>query len=92
MATQSDSAELLVAGAYYGGWKRLSVSRSIEQIAGALQEHLEPLGVGVVIKARHMCMESRGICQQGHHTITSALHGLLRDDPDARAEFLRLAM
>lgn len=34
MATQSDSAELLVGGAYYGGWKRLSVSRSIEQVAG----------------------------------------------------------
>lgn len=73
--------------------RRLQVQeRLTAQIADALQEHLSPLGVGVVIKARHMCMESRGICQQGHHTITSALHGLLRDDPNARAEFLSLAM
>lgn len=73
--------------------RRLQVQeRLTSQIADALQEHLNPLGVGVVIKARHMCMESRGICQQGHHTITSAMHGLLRDDPNARAEFLSLAM
>lgn len=73
--------------------RRLQVQeRLTAQIAQALNEHLQPLGVGVVIKARHMCMESRGICQQGHHTITSALHGLLRDDPTARAEFLQLAM
>ena len=73
--------------------RRLQVQeRLTAQIADALEEHLQPLGVGVVIKARHMCMESRGICQQGHHTITSALHGLLRDDPTARAEFMALAM
>jgi GTP cyclohydrolase I len=62
-----------------------------QQIADALHEHLKPVGVGVVIKARHMCMESRGICQQGHHTVTTALHGAIRDQPDARAEFLRMA-
>lgn len=73
--------------------RRLQVQeRLTAQIADAIDTHLQPFGVGVVIKARHMCMESRGICQQGHHTITSALHGLLRNDPDARAEFLRLAM
>jgi GTP cyclohydrolase I len=36
-------------------------------------------------------MESRGICQQGHHTITSALRGVLKDKPEARAEFMELA-
>lgn len=72
--------------------RRLQVQeRLTSQIADALVEHLAPLGVGVVIKARHMCMESRGICQQGHHTVTSALHGKLKDDPQARAEFLALA-
>jgi GTP cyclohydrolase I len=45
----------------------------------------------VLIRARHMCMESRGVCQQGHHTITSALRGVLRNGSSARAEFLRLA-
>lgn len=72
--------------------RRLQVQeRLTDQIADALFENLEPKGVGVVIKARHMCMESRGICQQGHHTVTTALRGAMRDEPDTRAEFLRLA-
>lgn len=72
--------------------RRLQVQeRLTSQIADALQEHLQPLGVGVVVRARHMCMESRGICQQGHHTITSALRGVLKDEPAAREEFMRLA-
>lgn len=72
--------------------RRLQVQeRLTQQIADALQEHLQPLGVGVVIKARHMCMESRGICQQGHHTVTSALHGTIKNDVRARQEFLDLA-
>ena len=72
--------------------RRLQVQeRLTTQIANALNEHLKPKGVGVVIKARHLCMESRGVCQQGHHTITSALHGVLKTDPAARAEFMALA-
>lgn len=72
--------------------RRLQVQeRLTAQIADALVEHLEPLGVGVVVKARHMCMESRGICQQGHHTVTTALRGVLREQPAARAEFLAIA-
>lgn len=72
--------------------RRLQVQERLTvQIADALQEHLQPKGIGVLIRARHMCMESRGICQQGHHTITSALRGVLRNDSSARAEFLRLA-
>jgi GTP cyclohydrolase I len=72
--------------------RRLQVQeRLTTQIADALVEHLAPLGVGVLIRARHMCMESRGICQQGHHTITSALRGALREQAEARAEFMRLA-
>lgn len=72
--------------------RRLQVQeRLTNQIADALADNLAPKGVGVVIKARHLCMESRGICQQGHHTITSALRGVLKDKPEARAEFLSLA-
>lgn len=72
--------------------RRLQVQERLTcQIADALVEHLAPLGVGVVIRARHMCMESRGLCQQGHHTITSALRGRIKNDPQARAEFLAFA-
>lgn len=72
--------------------RRLQVQeRLTDQIADALNEHLKPVGVGVMIKARHLCMESRGICQQGHHTITTALRGAIRDEPQTRAEFLLLA-
>lgn len=71
--------------------RRLQVQeRLTNQIADALFEHLKPLGVGIVVRARHMCMESRGICQQGHHTVTSALRGVIREDAAARAEFLQL--
>ena len=72
--------------------RRLQVQERLTvQIADALVKHLDPLGVGVVVKARHLCMESRGICQQGHHTITSALRGSIKDDATARAEFLAFA-
>lgn len=72
--------------------RRLQVQeRLTNQIADALEEHLQPKGVGVIIRARHLCMESRGICQQGHYTITSALRGVLKDKPEARAEFMELA-
>jgi GTP cyclohydrolase I len=72
--------------------RRLQVQeRLTAQIAEAIDTNLAPLGVGVVIKARHLCMESRGICQQGSETITSALRGLFKDDPSVRAEFLALA-
>ena len=73
--------------------RRLQVQeRLTTQIADALDEHLRPKPVGVIVKARHMCMESRGICQQGHHTVTSALRGVFKTDPTARSEFLRLAV
>ena len=72
--------------------RRLQVQeRLTTQIADTIVKHLEPLGVGVLVKARHLCMESRGIAKQGHHTVTSALHGALRNNPETRAEFMRLA-
>ena len=60
------------------------------QIADWLQEHLAPKGVGVVLEAEHMCMSLRGVQKFGARTVTSALHGLVRDDPRTRQEFLAL--
>lgn len=72
--------------------KRLQVQeRMTNQIADALRDNLNPGGVGVVIRARHFCMESRGVCHQGCETVTSALHGAFKDDPIVRTEFLELA-
>ncbi len=72
--------------------RRLQVQERLTcQVADAMMTHLQPLGAAVVIKARHLCMESRGVCQQGHHTVTSALRGVFKEDPIVRAEFLQLA-
>lgn len=65
--------------------------RMTNQIADALEEHLHPVGVGVMLQARHLCMESRGINRQGASTVTSALRGAMREQGEARAEFLALA-
>jgi GTP cyclohydrolase I len=71
--------------------RRLQVQeRLTNQVADALIQHLDAKGAGVVIKARHMCMESRGVCKQGHYTITSALRGAMREQPETRAEFMSL--
>ena len=60
------------------------------QVAGWLDEHLAPRGVGVVLEAEHMCMSLRGVQKPGARTVTSALHGRLRDDPRTRQEFMSL--
>ena len=60
------------------------------QVCKWLAEHLQPKGVGVVIEAEHLCMTLRGVQAEGTRTVTSSLHGLLRDDPRTRAEFLAL--
>ena len=71
--------------------RRLQVQeRLTNEIVEALMTHLLPKGAGVLIKARHLCMESRGIQQQGHTTITCALRGAMKDDAKARSEFLDL--
>ncbi len=61
------------------------------QVANWLQEHLAPKGVGVVIEAEHLCMSMRGVQASGSRTITSSVHGLLREDPRSRQEFFALA-
>jgi GTP cyclohydrolase IA len=72
--------------------RRLQVQeRLTEQIAEGICGVLNPLGVGVVIEAYHLCMMMRGVQKQNSKTITSALRGAFREDPKTRDEFLRLA-
>ena len=72
--------------------RRLQVQeRLTEQIAGAIDNALQPQGVGVVIEAYHLCMMMRGVEKQNSKTITSAVRGLFRSDQRTREEFLTLA-
>lgn len=64
--------------------------RLTDQVARAIQSVLQPLGVGVVIEAYHLCMMMRGVQKQNSKTITSSVLGIFRDDPRTREEFLRL--
>jgi GTP cyclohydrolase I len=64
--------------------------RLTTQIARWLQRELEPKGVGVVLEAEHLCMSLRGVQKIGAKTVTSALHGSVRDDARTRQEFLAL--
>jgi len=71
--------------------RRLQVQESMTiNIADFLEEHLKPLGVGVVLEAEHLCMTMRGVRKPGATTRTSCLRGYFKDDPDTRSEFLSL--
>ena len=71
--------------------RRLQVQERLTmQITGLLADRLRPRGVGVVLAAEHSCMALRGVRSPGTRTVTSALQGLLRDDPRTRQEFLAL--
>jgi GTP cyclohydrolase I len=60
------------------------------EIAGAILDKVQPLGVGVVIEAQHLCMMMRGVEKQNAKTVTSAMLGVFKTDPKARGEFLDL--
>ena len=64
--------------------------RVTKQVAEYLMKHLQPLGVGVVIKAQHLCMAMRGVKKQGVDTTTSEMTGAFRDNSATRSEFLQL--
>jgi len=64
--------------------------RLTTQVADWLERELEPKGVGVVLEAEHLCMSLRGVQKHGAKTVTSALRGLVREDPRTRQEFLSL--
>jgi GTP cyclohydrolase I len=72
--------------------KRLQVQERLTmQVANSLMDILEPRAVGVVIRCRHLCMESRGIKTAGEETVTSAMLGEIRSNLAMRTEFLDLA-
>ncbi len=71
--------------------KRLQIQeRLTAQIANAIDQSLRPQGVGVVIKAVHHCMFSRGVQKQGADLVTSRMLGCFKDNPMTRTEFLSM--
>lgn len=71
--------------------RRLQIQeRLTNQIANAIQQKIAPLGVGVVIEGRHLCMVMRGVEKESSHTVTSAMLGSFKDNPKTREEFLAL--
>ena len=71
--------------------RRLQVQeRMTQQIADSLMTHLQPKGVGVVMQLRHLCMESRGVQKVGTVTMSSALRGCVKEEPECRSEFMQL--
>ena len=71
--------------------RRLQVQeRLTNAIASAIQEVLQPRGVGVVLEAQHLCMLMRGVQKQNTYAITSSMLGEFESDPKTRAEFMQL--
>lgn len=71
--------------------KRLQLQeRMTNQIADAIQTHLDPVAVAVVVEAEHQCMACRGASKPGAVMLTSSMHGSFRDKPAARHEVLQL--
>ena len=71
--------------------RRLQIQEQLtEQIAQAINEAISPKGVAVMIDARHMCMEMRGVEKICSTTVTSALRGLFKKDKKTKDEFLSI--
>ena len=71
--------------------RRLQIQeRLTQQVAETIQEAIEPVGVGVICEAQHLCMMMRGVEKQHSSTITSAMLGAFRDNRKTREEFLSL--
>jgi GTP cyclohydrolase I len=71
--------------------RRLQIQeRLTNQIANSIQQKIAPLGVGVVIEGRHLCMAMRGVEKESSQTVTSAMLGSFKDNPKTREEFLSL--
>lgn len=72
---------------YYAGQFQ-NQERITQQVAERLEKELKPRGVAVTLKARHFCMEMRGVRTHDVHTVTTKLTGAFKDNHDTRAEFL----
>ena len=71
--------------------KRFQIQEKMtRQIADAIADELEPLGVAVVVEAKHHCMTTRGVRKSNVVMTTSAMYGRFRENPETRAEFLAL--
>ena len=71
--------------------RRLQVQeRLTREVADAIQDAINPVGVGVVVEARHLCMMMRGVEKQHSSAITSTMLGEFRENPTTREEFLSL--
>lgn len=71
--------------------RRLQIQeRMTQEIAGCIQDLLDPLGVGVIVEAQHFCMMMRGVEKQHSGTVTSAMLGAFRKNKETRDEFLSL--
>ena len=71
--------------------KRLQIQEKMTaQVANTINDVLDPLGVGVVIKATHECMTTRGVNKQGVSLVTSTLLGTFKTNASTRSEFMRL--
>lgn len=71
--------------------RRLQIQeRLTQQVAECIQETLDPLGVGVVVEAQHLCMMMRGVEKQHSATVTSSMLGVFRQNKETRDEFLSL--
>jgi GTP cyclohydrolase I len=71
--------------------RRLQIQEKLTaEIAQAIQDILQPKGVGVVLVSEHSCMTMRGVNTPGSRLTTSSLLGVVRDDPRTRQEFLEL--
>lgn len=73
--------------------RRLQIQeRMTREIADAVESHLEARGVGVLVRAHHLCMGCRGVRQPESEMVTTAMRGAFRDDAVTREEFLRIAV
>jgi GTP cyclohydrolase I len=80
-----------LARVVHGFARRLQIQEKLTaEIAQAIQDILQPRGVGVVIVSEHSCMTMRGVNTPGSRLTTSRLLGVVRDDPRTRQEFLEL--
>jgi GTP cyclohydrolase I len=71
--------------------RRLQIQeRMTQQIASAVETHLEARGVGVIVSAHHLCMGCRGVRLPNTQLVTSSMLGTLRNSAETRSEFLRL--